>query len=426
MRAAFFTLGCKVNQYETELMAEALEKIGYEIVSENDNPDIFIINSCTVTAESDRKTRQMVNKYRKKLGNAIIVLTGCMPQAFPNEAKNTSADIILGNGTNHLLIDSINEYINTRKPVINVKPHDKNTVCATINNFRQRTKAYIKIEDGCDRFCSYCIIPYARGRVRSKPIDKIKSEVVSLKNAGYKEVVLIGINLSAYGKESGLDLSDAVNAVYNTAPDMRIRLGSMEPDQFTDDVIDKLSKVKTLCPQFHLSLQSGCDNTLRRMNRHYDTAFYYDLITKLKNKFADASITTDIMVGFAGETEADHNESVDFLKKVQFARTHVFSYSRRKGTNADKFEGQISNAVKKIRSKEMISAADECMEAFLKNQLSKTYPVLVETRIKNGMFEGYTPNYTRVFIKSDSDLGGQIVNVKLTELFDDGMIGIVQ
>lgn len=426
MRASFHTLGCKVNQYETELMKEDLIKNGYEIVSENDCPDVFIINSCTVTAESDRKTRQMVRKYRRALPNAIIVLTGCMPQAFPNEAESLdSADIVLGNGTNAKLINAINEFRLTNERQILVQPHDKEYVKSRIDTFHERTKAFLKIEDGCDRFCSYCIIPYARGRVRSKPIEEIKKEVASLVKNGFKEVVLIGINLSAYGKESGLNLADAVEAAAGEGIE-RIRLGSMEPDQFSDDVIDRLSKVKQLCPQFHLSLQSGCDTTLKRMNRHYDTAFYRELVVKLREKFENSSITTDIMVGFAGESDDDFKTSVAFLNEIGFAKAHVFAYSVRKGTVAEKLDGHISNSVKRERSAVMIENALKCQNEFLKSQLGGTYPVLFENRTKEGFYEGYTPNYTLVKVKSDESISGKIIETELVSIDGEGCIGKIK
>ncbi|MEE1018457.1 MAG: radical SAM protein, partial [Acutalibacteraceae bacterium] len=238
-----------------------------------------------------------------------------------------------------------------------------------------------------------------------------------------KEVVLIGINLSAYGKENGKTLADAVEAVKAAAPNMRIRLGSMEPDQLDDITIERLAKIDTLCPQFHLSLQSGCDNTLKRMNRHYDTAFYRALVNKLRSCFDDCAITTDIMVGFAGETEQDHTDSVAFLREIGFARTHVFAYSRRRGTAADKFDGQIENSVKRRRSKEMIEAAKDCMDSFIDGQLGRTYPVLIENRTKDGVYEGYTPNYTRVFVKTDRNIGGEIVDIRLKKRVDDSAFG---
>ncbi|MBQ2676651.1 MAG: tRNA (N(6)-L-threonylcarbamoyladenosine(37)-C(2))-methylthiotransferase MtaB [Clostridia bacterium] len=424
MRAAFFTLGCKVNQYETELMREDLIKNGYEIVTAQDQPDVFIINSCTVTAESDRKTRQMVRKYRRMLPDAVIVLTGCMPQAFTNEAAAlTEADIVLGNATNNLLTSSISKFLIDNKQIVDVQPHDKTLVQSTITDFYERTKAFLKIEDGCDRFCSYCIIPYARGRVRSKSIDNIVTEVTALADAGYKEVVLIGINLSAYGKENGLCLADAVEAAAGVDGIERVRLGSMEPDQFTDDVIERLAKIEKLCPQFHLSLQSGCDKTLKAMNRHYDTEFYRQLINKLRESFDNCSITTDIMVGFAGETDEDFDISLNFLKEIGFAKAHVFAYSRRKGTKAYDFAQQVSNQQKHHRSSKMIAAANETQAKFLQSQIGLISPVLFENRTKDGFYEGYTPNYTLVKVNSDTNPCGKIMNVKLLSVDNESCIG---
>lgn len=424
MRAAFFTLGCKVNQYETEWMRELLQKNGFEIVEETDCPDVFIINSCTVTAESDRKTRQMVRKYRRLLPNAVIVLTGCMPQAFPEDAKRLdAADIVLGNASNNELLAAIQEYLLTNRRVVRLQQHTPESVGATIGTFYHRTKAFLKIEDGCDRFCSYCIIPYARGRVRSKPMEQIKQEVQALANAGYKEVVLIGINLSAYGKETGLTLADAVECAAGIPGIARVRLGSMEPDQFTDDVISRLAAVDKLCPQFHLSLQSGCDKTLKAMNRHYDTQFYRNLIEKLRTHFQNAAITTDVMVGFAGESDADFEQSRQFVKEIGFAKTHVFAYSRRKGTVADRMDGQIAAAVKRQRSHAMLQTAQNAQNAFLQTQLGGVYPVLFETRSKDGYIEGYTPNYTLIKVKMNQEIGGQILPVRLTSIEGDGCLG---
>ena len=423
MKVSFFTLGCKVNQYETELLKEEFLKNDYLVVENDDNPDVFVINSCTVTAESDRKTRQTVRKYRRMYPNSIIVLTGCMPQAAPKEAeKLESADIVLGNGTNYKVIEALNNFQLTGERQIIIEKHKAEQVNKTIDNFYGRTKAFLKIEDGCDRFCSYCIIPYARGRVRSKPIDEIKKEVKTLVEKGFKEVVLIGINLSAYGKETGLNLADAVEAAAETGIE-RIRLGSMEPDQFSDDVIERLSKIKTLCPQFHLSLQSGCDNTLKKMNRHYDSAFYAELVAKLRAKFENCAITTDIMVGFAGESEEDFESSLKFAEKIAFAKAHIFAYSVRHGTAAEKFTGHISKEQKHIRSAKMIEKTKKTQVDFLNAQLGKKAPVLFENRGEKGYFEGYTPNYTLVKVKSDENLSGKIIDTYLREVENDYIIG---
>ncbi len=423
MKVSFFTLGCKVNQYETELLKEEFLKNDYVIVESDDNPDVFVINSCTVTAESDRKTRQMVRKYRRIYPESIIVLTGCMPQAFPSDAeKLDSADIVLGNGTNYKVIEAVNNFQLTGERQIIVEKHKKEQVNKTINNFYGRTKAFLKIEDGCDRFCSYCIIPYARGRVRSKPIEEIKKEVKTLVEKGFKEVVLIGINLSAYGKETGLNLADAVEAAAGAGIE-RVRLGSMEPDQFTDDVIERLAKVKTLCPQFHLSLQSGCDNTLKLMNRHYDAAYYAELVSKLRKKFENCAITTDIMVGFAGESDEDFEKSLKFAEKIAFAKAHIFAYSVRHGTVAEKFSGHISKEEKHKRSVKMIEVTKKTQNDFLNSQLGKKYPVLFENRGEKGFFEVYTPNYTLVKVKSDEDLSGEIIDTYLKTVEKDYVIG---
>ena len=280
----------------------------------------------------------------------------------------------------------------------------------------------MKIEDGCNRFCSYCIIPKARGFVRSRPLESIKKEAEALANNGYIEIVLVGINLSSYGLGTELNLCDAVDAVCSVDGIKRVRLGSLEPDSMTDEMLRRLSNNKKFCPQFHLSLQSGCDETLKRMNRHYDTKFYYDLVSGIRKIFRDASVTTDIMVGFAGETEEEFAKSVDFVKKVGFARAHIFAYSRRAGTIADGMANQVTNAIKHERAKIMALAAKQGEKAFLVRQVGAVFPVLFETE-KNGVTEGYTPNYTRVCVDTKKDLKGQIFNVKITEAFDDHVKG---
>ena len=422
MRAGFYTLGCKVNQYETQLMRESLQKRGYEIV-DDDNPDVFIINSCTVTAESDRKTRQTVRKYRKKYPDAVIVLTGCMPQAFPDAAdKLDSADIVLGNATNANLTDCLDEFFITRKRIVDIRPHDKKSVSATVNSFESRTKAFLKIQDGCNRFCTYCIIPYSRGRIRSKPLENIKSEVQTLAEGGHKEVVLIGINLTAYGDGEGCDIADAVEAAASVEGIERVRLGSLEPDMMTNEIVEKLAKIDKLCPQFHLSLQSGCDNTLKLMNRHYDTEFYRNIVKKLRSEFDNCSITTDIMVGFAGESDADFKKSCEFVKEVGFAKVNVFPYSRRKGTVADKYTNHIDEQTKRERTKIMLEVADLTQHEFLKSRVGATFPVLFESRNRDGLIEGYTPDYTLVKADAPNSICGQIIDVTLNEICNDGFL----
>ncbi len=418
MRIVFYTLGCKVNQYETEAAREIFIKNGYTAVTQGEAFDVAVINSCTVTAESDRKTRQLLHKLRRENPNSIIVLTGCMAQTLKTDTQELqAADIIVGNTDIRRIIELVNEYKKDKKRIVSVVAHEKGEEFNTpsISSFAERTRAYMKIEDGCDRFCTYCIIPYARGFVRSKPIDEIKREAEHLAQKGFMEVVLVGINLSSFGKGQDKDLCDAVDAVCSVEGIKRVRLGSLEPDYISDEMLERLKNQEKFCPQFHLSLQSGCDDTLKRMNRHYDTEFYYDLVSRIRKIFNNPSITTDIMVGFAGEGEKEFLQSVEFLKKVGFAKSHVFAYSRRKGTIADKMPEQVTNAEKSRRARIMASAAKESENAFLKTQIGKEEDVLFETQDKEFLF-GYTKNYSRVGLKADSSLIGKIVRVKITSV----------
>lgn len=417
MRVAFFTLGCKVNQYETQVMLEKLEKAGFDVVSHNDEADIYVVNSCTVTATSDQKTRQTVRKFKKQHPNSIVVLTGCMPQAYPDNADMLpEADIVLGNRNTELLLSAIDEYILSGRRIFNVKSVvDKESFeSMKISNFNERTRAFVKIEDGCNRFCTYCIIPTARGRVRSKSLDELREELTALERAGFLEIVLVGINLSAYGLGTDKNICDAVELACSFDGFKRIRLGSLEPDHITKEVIDRLSKCEKLCPQFHISLQSGCDGTLKRMNRHYTADDYRQLCKELRDKFVDCAITTDVMVGFAGETDEEFDSSLGFVKEISFTDAHVFAYSRRIGTKAADFPNQVLKAEKEKRSKLMISATQESRVNFLASQIGKNVQVLFETVDKYGYYVGYTPNYINVKVKSDEYLCGSIRDVKIT------------
>lgn len=422
MNILFQTLGCKVNQYETEAMREALLNLGH--TNDKSLPiEAIIINSCTVTAESDRKTRQLVRRMRRENPNAIIALTGCMVQAFPEEANNlTEADIVIGNRDVSKVIDAIIKYNNDR--IFEINEHQNGDLYNTIglSNFNERTRAFMKIQDGCDRFCTYCIIPFARGRVRSRAVADIKEEAERLAKNGFCEVVLVGINLTSYGKGKNFDLCDAVDAVCEIDGIKRVRLGSLEPDHITDEMLKRFKAQPKFCPQFHLSLQSGCDETLKRMNRHYDSAFYTDLVARIRNIFPDAAITTDIMVGFAGETEEEFNQSLAFSKKIGFARAHIFAYSRRSGTVAAGLKNQVSNADKQSRAHQMAEVTKQTEREFLNSQIGNVYPVLFETQ-ENGCAEGYTPNYTRVVVRTEKILTGQILNVLIKTVKDDYCIG---
>ncbi|MBR5545322.1 MAG: tRNA (N(6)-L-threonylcarbamoyladenosine(37)-C(2))-methylthiotransferase MtaB [Clostridia bacterium] len=424
MKVFFHTLGCKVNQYETQEMREQLNKSGYTVTENEDDADVFVINSCTVTSESDRKTRQCVRHYKKKHPESIVVLTGCMPQSFPQMAeKLTEADIVLGNKNNKLLVSSLNEYFGASCRVLHMEQHESGEplVSSGISSFEERTRATLKIEDGCDRFCSYCIIPKARGRIRWKPIDDIKKEVSALAENGYREIVLVGINLSAYGKGSDLDLADAISGVSENDKIERIRLGSLEPDHITDQLIEKMAKCEKLCPQFHISLQSGCDKILKKMNRHYTSEEYFTLCEKLRKSFNNCTLTTDIMVGFPQESDEDFAITKNFAEKVGFEKIHIFPYSRRSGTVADKMDGQIEKSVKSQRVAELSKVADKIRNEFLEKQIGKSLSVLIESRQSDGMYLGYTANYTPV--KCKNGIVGEIKDVLIVSVEDDYCIG---
>lgn len=424
MKAAFYTLGCKVNQYESQAMAQNLEKHGFVICDASEEADVYIINSCTVTAESDRKTRQSVRRFKKLHPESLVLLTGCMPQAFPQaSAELNSADIVIGNKSNHLIHEYIMQYINGSGRIVAVDEHKSGEAFNgdTIDSFRERTRANVKIEDGCNRFCSYCIIPYARGRVRSKPLEVFKEEVAQLEKNGFCEIVLVGINLSAYGTDIGSSLAEAVEAAAEFDGIKRIRLGSLEPDHITDDVIARLAAIEKFCPQFHISLQSGCNKTLRKMNRHYTTEEYFTLCEKLRKNFDGATLTTDVMVGFPDETEEDFEQSLAFVKKVGFEKVHVFPYSRREGTPAARMANQVENAEKSRRAAVMIDETEKIREAFLKAQIGKVLEVLPE-EFHNGFVQGYTANYTPVKIM-DAENEKDIIKAEIIAFEDDFCIG---
>ncbi len=419
MNAYFYTLGCKVNQYETQAMRQRLEEQGYVTAEFTPGqPDIgdavLVINSCTVTGESDRKLRQLLRRCRREHPQSVLVLTGCMPQAFPETAESfAEPDIILGNAKRNELPSKLQQFLTRRTRVVDIAPHDTVFEKLSIREFQGRTRAFLKIEDGCNRFCSYCIIPYARGRVRSKPLDEIEQEVRELAGQGYVEVVLVGINLTAYGQDLGLSVCDAVERACAVEGIRRVRLGSIEPDHLTDDVIDRLAACDKLCPQFHLALQSGCDATLKRMNRHYTTAEYRTLCDKLRSRFPNAALTTDIMVGFPGEGEEEFQESLAFAREIAFSRIHCFAYSKRDGTPAAKASGQVPNAEKARRNRLMIEMGEECAQAYAQSFVGKTVEVLLETMREDGCFEGYTDTYVPVIV--DGGKEGILCQVRITK-----------
>ncbi len=426
MKAFFHTLGCKVNRYETEYMLLELTKAGFEATEIPDEADLILINSCTVTAESDRKTRQLVRRYRRLNSKAIILLTGCMPQAFLEEAKKLPADIILGNGSRRNVTAAVDKFLKSHCRVIEVTPHSKGEEYAggNIESFSERTRAYMKIEDGCDRGCRYCIIPKARGRVRSRSLEDIYTEAKSLADAGFSELVLVGINLSSFGVDTGYNLADAVEAAASVEGIKRVRLGSLEPDLTDTAFLKRLAANEKFCPQFHLSLQSGCDETLKRMNRLYDSKFYKELAEEIRATFKNPSITTDIMVGFVGETEGEFNASLSFAENLGFLKAHIFPYSIRKGTAAAEMKGHIPEDIKAKRAAKMARVLENVTLNILKGLTDTTDEVLFEH--KTGDFiVGHTKNFTEVFVKGDSSLLKTTKTVLIKEPFKTGVLAEV-
>ncbi len=426
MKIAFYTLGCKVNSYETQEAAELLTSKGHTVIADGgEEADVYIVNSCTVTAESSRKSRQALRRLRNEHPEAIIVLTGCYAQAFAAEAsEKCDADIIVGNKTISELPRLLEEFKLKGKRVTEVLPHLKDDPFSghAIHNFEGHTRAFLKIQDGCNRYCTYCIIPKSKGFSRSKPLKNIKSEITELANRGYREIVFVGINLSSYGMDIGLNICDALEPAQNTPGIERIRLGSLEPDHITDEVIARLSKMSKFCPQFHLSLQSGCNSVLKRMNRHYTAEEYYELCEKLKKAFPELSLTTDIIVGFPGETEEMFAETVEFAKKIRFMKVHVFPYSPREGTPAASYPDQIENGAKAQRCRTLQSVCDSIRTEILSSYNNKILQVLFETP-KGAIQHGYTKNYIPVKTPSLATLTGEIRNVKITSVDEDGCIG---
>ncbi|MGN0620951.1 MAG: tRNA (N(6)-L-threonylcarbamoyladenosine(37)-C(2))-methylthiotransferase MtaB, partial [Porcipelethomonas sp.] len=400
MKVYLTSFGCKVNQYETESISADFLSRGFEQAENPEEADVIVINSCTVTASGDSKSVHFLRKVRKLNEKAIIVLTGCMPQASPDTAEKISeADIVTGTKERGRIPQLVLEFMESRSRIVNIKEYSRDdeyeeVVCGS---FSDRTRAFVKIQDGCNQFCTYCIIPYARGRCRSKPLEHLKKEAETLAESGIKEIVLVGINLMFYGSDIGLRLIDAVEACCEIKGIERVRLGSLEPEMISDEDLLRLSEQKKFCPQFHLSLQSGCDKTLRQMNRHYSTHEYYDLVQKIRTIFPDCSVTTDIMVGFPGETDGDFMESLEFAEKVGFSKIHVFQYSSRKGTAAAKMP-QVSEQKKNERAKKMKEAAARLHKKHLEKQEGRVYPVLFERESTPDFHQGYTPNYTLVKI----------------------------
>lgn len=423
-KAAFYTLGCKVNQYETEAMAELFSEAGYEICDFSETADVYVINTCSVTNMGDRKSRQVIRRAKKTNPDAIIAVTGCYAQTASEEVlKIDGVNLVLGTKDRKNIVERV-EALSVASKVNGVTNIMDNHEFEElhIKNYSDRTRAFIKIQEGCSQFCSYCIIPYARGPVRSRDEAEVLSEIQRLVENGFSEIILVGIHVASYGMDLGTtSLEELLMKVDKIDGVKRVRLSSIEPMTLNREFVDKVKGSKKLCPHFHISLQSGCDETLRRMNRKYTTAQYKEIVEGLRESFPDVAITTDIMVGFPAETDEEFQATLDFVNEIQFADAHVFQYSPRRGTPAAKRPDQISPEVKEERSKLIIEAAQKSRDKFLEKHLGKTVPVLFEQIVGDGCFEGKTDNYINVHVKSDADLSGKFFNVKL-ESMKNGII----
>ena len=432
---AFHNLGCKVNSYETEVMQQMLEERGFQIVPFDKKADIYIVNTCTVTNIADRKSRQMLHRAKKQNPDAVVVAVGCYVQTGTESVeKDLSVDLAIGNNRKKDLVEILETYLEEQDHVVTVDKIDVD--CApyeemTLRKTAEHTRAYIKIQDGCNRFCSYCIIPYARGRVRSRAEEDILKEVKGMAQAGYREIVLTGIHISSYGIDrGGGELIALLQKLSEIEGIKRIRLGSLEPGIVTKDFAERISALPKVCPHFHLSLQSGSDTVLRRMNRRYDTAAYYGAVELLRKYYADPAVTTDVIVGFPGETEAEFGETEAFLRRVGFYEMHIFKYSRRQGTKAAAMEGQLTEAQKAVRSDRLIELEREMSRAYREVFAGKVQEVLFEeTMEKEGTtyWIGHTPNYIKVAKKAEEQeiLRNQIVPCRLGAFLEENiMLGV--
>ena len=419
-KAALHNLGCKVNAYETEAMQEMLEKAGYEIVPFKEGADVYVINTCTVTNIADRKSRQMLHRARKMNPDAVVVAAGCYVQAQNGKGQDPCIDIVLGNNHKKDLVRILDEYAAERASAAEIEDISRTRDYESLHLTKpgDHTRAYIKVQDGCNQFCTYCIIPYARGRVRSRALDDVLREVRELAEGGYKEVVLTGIHLSSYGIDFDRErhLLELIRAVRGVDGIERIRLGSLEPGIITEEFAQELSRIPEICPHFHLSLQSGCDATLKRMNRRYTSAEYAEKCRILRKYFDDPALTTDVIVGFPGETEEEFKASYDFVDSIDFYETHIFKYSRRSGTKAAVMPDQVSEQVKADRSAAMIALGERKRAAYEKRYAGREVEVLVEEEaVRDGrsIQVGHTKEYIKVALENSENLRNRIVKIRI-------------
>ena len=428
-KAALHNLGCKVNAYETESMQQMLEKAGYEIVPFAPGADIYIINTCTVTNIADRKSRQMLHKAKKMNPDAIVVAAGCYVESekYSGGKVDEAIDIVIGNNCKKDLVEILEAYEEGKREeaVIDIN-HTKEYEELHLDKTAEHTRAYVKVQDGCNQFCSYCIIPYTRGRVRSRKSQDVYEEVLRLAKAGYREVVLTGIHLSSYGVDlENENLLTLIQMIHDIPGIMRIRLGSLEPRIMTEEFVSGIAGLPKVCPHFHLSLQSGCNETLKRMNRRYTAEEYYEVCERIRKYYDEPALTTDVIVGFAGETEEEFAKCRAFLEKVRFFETHIFKFSIRKGTRAAKMENQVPDQVKTERSNILLSLNEKNAREYLERHLGKDLEVLMEEQMtldRVNYFVGHTREYIRVAVKTEENLTNRFVTVKAKKILKDQIL----
>ena len=425
VKIAIYTLGCKVNQYETQAMEQELAGRGHTLVPFEETADAYIINTCTVTAVSDKKSRQMIRRARKENPNAIVAVCGCYAQTKPEEVAALDVDLVSGTGDRMQFLSLLENAVREREPVLNVDEALRRRTFEILpaGGMAARTRAMLKVEDGCVNFCSYCIIPYARGPVRSLPLSVAVEQTRELKEQGYREIVITGIEISSWGQDfrDGTTLIDLLEAVSAAAGEMRLRLGSLEPRTITEDFCRRAAKLPNLCPHFHLSMQSGCDDTLRRMNRKYDTARYRESVELLNQYFDHPAVTTDLIVGFPGETEEEFAKTLDFIRSCRFAEMHIFPYSIRTGTPAAKM-AQVSGPVKDERAARAAAVAREMQEEYLAACVGKVLPVLYEQE-RGARSCGHAPNYALVALGSGTAQHNQVIPTRITGVEDGVLVG---
>ncbi len=428
-KATLHNLGCKVNAYETEAMKELLREDGYEIVDFHDKADVYVVNTCTVTSVADQKSRQTLHRAKKENPDAIVVAAGCYVQTAADKLrKDNYIDILIGNNKKDQLVNKIHEYIKGQEREESIMDVNKGKIsyeALRVNSTGKNTRAFVKIQDGCNEFCTYCLIPYARGRNRFRDIASIKEEVKKFAKNGYKEVVLTGIHLSAFGENEDFGLIDVIESISEVSGIERIRLGSIEPRIITEDFARRVSKIKKFCPHFHLSLQSGCNKILKRMNRKYTKEEFREGCILLRKYFKDPALTTDVIVGFPGETEEDFMESYEFYKDINFYEMHVFKFSKRRGTGAYTMPNQVTNDEKTRRSHILLSLAKKNGREYREKLIGTEVEVLIECKEfinKKFYWTGFTKTYVRVIVDSKEDLKDRIVSGKAIELLNDELI----